>query len=90
MCRRYGSDPVLPWLWHRLAAVALIGPLACEPPYAGAALKKPTTTKKYAQMPKYMTSFDSVIPFMEMRPKEMVGQVHDDSTTNILIPAQHC
>ena len=30
-CRR-GSDLV--WLWHRPAAVALIGPLAWEPPYA--------------------------------------------------------
>ena len=29
------------WLWRRLAAVALIRPLAWEPPYAvGAALKK--------------------------------------------------
>ena len=28
------KDPVLPWLWYRLAAVALIGPLAWEPPYA--------------------------------------------------------
>ena len=28
------------WLWHRPAAVALIGPLAWEPPYAaGTALK---------------------------------------------------
>ena len=28
------------WLWRRLAAVALIGPLAREPPYpVGAALK---------------------------------------------------
>ena len=42
---RQGSDPVLlrlwlwPWLWP--AAVALIGPLAWEPPYAaGAALKR--------------------------------------------------
>ena len=29
------------WLWYRLAAVALIQPLAWEPPYVmGAALKK--------------------------------------------------
>ena len=27
-------DPVLLWLWCRLAAAALIGPLAWEPPYA--------------------------------------------------------
>ena len=37
---RLGSDPVLLWLWRRLAAVAPIGPLAWELPYAaGAALK---------------------------------------------------
>ena len=37
---RRGSDPVLLWLWWRLAATAPIGPLAWEPPYtAGAALK---------------------------------------------------
>ena len=37
---RRGSDPALPWLWSRPAAVALIQPLAWEPPYAaGAALK---------------------------------------------------
>ena len=39
--RRCGLDPVLLWLWHRLAAVALIGTLAWEPPYAtGTALKR--------------------------------------------------
>ena len=39
-CRR-GLDLVLLWLWHRLAAVALIQPLAWELPYAvGAALKR--------------------------------------------------
>ena len=35
------KDPVLLWQWYRPAAVAPIGPLAWEPPYAvGAALKK--------------------------------------------------
>ena len=35
------------WLWRRLAAAALIGPLAWEPPYAaGAALEKTKKTKK--------------------------------------------
>ena len=39
--RRRGSDPALQWLWRRLAAIALIGPLAWEPPYAaGTALEK--------------------------------------------------
>ena len=38
---RRGSDPVLLWLWHRLAATAPIGPLALEPPYvSGATLEK--------------------------------------------------
>ena len=37
---RHGSDPTLLWLWHRPAAVAPIGPLAWELPYAAnAALK---------------------------------------------------
>ena len=40
--RRRGSDPMLPWLWRRLVAAALIQPLAWELPYAvGAALKRP-------------------------------------------------
>ena len=35
------SDPSLLWLWHKLAATVLNGPLAWEPPYAeDAALKK--------------------------------------------------
>ena len=39
--RRQDVDPALLWLWRRLAATALIRPLAWEPPYAtGAALKR--------------------------------------------------
>ena len=39
--RRHSSDPVLLWLWRRLAATALIRPLAWELPYAvGVALEK--------------------------------------------------
>ena len=38
---RRGSDSVLPWLWCRPAAAALIQPMTQELPYAeGAALKK--------------------------------------------------
>ena len=38
---RCGADPTLLWLWCRPAAVALIIPLAWEPPYAvGVALEK--------------------------------------------------
>ena len=44
---RCGSDPALLWLWYRLAAAALIRPLAWEPPHAmGAALKRRGKKKK--------------------------------------------
>ena len=44
---RCGSDPMLLWLWCRLAATALMGPLAWEPPYAAsAALEKTKRQKK--------------------------------------------
>ena len=41
------KDLTLLWLWCRPAAVALIGPLAWEPPYAmGAALKSKKKKKE--------------------------------------------
>ena len=44
---RLGSNTVLLWLWCRLAATALIQPLAWKPPYAaGAALEKAKRQKK--------------------------------------------
>ena len=44
---RHGSDPMLLWLWCRLAATALIRPLAWELPYAaGAAIEKTKRPKK--------------------------------------------
>ena len=44
---RLGSDPALLWLWCRLAATAMIGPLAWEPPCAMvAALEKAKKKKK--------------------------------------------
>ena len=44
---RHGSDPELLWLWHGLAAIAPIRPLAWEPPYAeGVALKKQKNKKQ--------------------------------------------
>ena len=54
---RHGLDPTLLWLWHRLAARALIKPLARESPYAvGAALektKRPKQTNKKLIVEKY-------------------------------------
>ena len=44
---RHGLDPASLWPWYRLAATALIGPLAWEPPYAaGIALKRKKDKKK--------------------------------------------
>ena len=49
--RRYGSDPALLWLWCRVAAVALIQPLAWEPPYATSmAQKKQNKIKKTSDL----------------------------------------
>ena len=46
-------DPVLLWLWHRTAAVALIRPLAWELPYAmGVALKRQKTKTRTQQISK--------------------------------------
>ena len=43
---RIGWDPELLCLWHRLAAIAPIPPLAWDSPYAmGAALKRQTNKK---------------------------------------------
>ena len=43
--RRRGSDPKL-WLWCKLEATALIGPLAWEPPYAAVAALEKTKDQK--------------------------------------------
>ena len=47
--RRRGSDPVLLWLWCRLAATALIRPLAWEPHAHDAALKSQKEKNKQQQ-----------------------------------------
>ena len=48
---RCGLDPMLLWLWCRLAAVALTRPPACEHPYAtGVALKSKKKKKKEKRM----------------------------------------
>ena len=45
---RHGSDPMLLWLQRRPAAVAEIGPLAWDSPYAaGVALEKTTQKKSF-------------------------------------------
>ena len=54
--RRFGLDLELLWLWHRQTAVAPIGPLAWEPPYAvGAALEKAKRQKKKKKKKYYLS-----------------------------------
>ena len=56
---RRGSDLVLLWLWHRLAAVDLIRPLALEPPCAvGVGLKR-----QKPRPPKNGKGHDVFLPF---------------------------
>ena len=44
---RRGLDLALLWLWYRPATLALLGPLAWEPPYAvGAAIKSKNKKQK--------------------------------------------
>ena len=46
---RCSLDPMLPWLWHRLAAAVLIQPLAQELPYAASAFVKRKHKKRTKQ-----------------------------------------
>ena len=56
----YGSDLVLLWLWCRLAAVALIQPLAWEFPYAtGEVALRKKKDKKKIFMKQYNLQFKS-------------------------------
>ena len=43
---RHSSDLALVWLWYRLAAMAPIGPLAWEPPYAARAAQEMAKRQK--------------------------------------------
>ena len=49
---RCGLDPVLLWLWHRLAATAPIEPLAWEPLYATEAAQEMSKRQQQQQQKK--------------------------------------
>ena len=49
---RLGSDPMLLWLWRRLAAAAPIQPLAWEPPYAVGAAQEMAKRQKNLKIKK--------------------------------------
>ena len=54
--RRCGSDPALLCLWRRLAATALIRPLALEPPYAAKRKKKETSLARVLVVTQWLTN----------------------------------
>ena len=60
--RRGGLDPTLLWLWYRLAAAALIRPLAWEPPYAMSAALKSKETKQNKTKNPSPTSSPLILP----------------------------
>ena len=66
---RHDLDPVLLWLWCRLAATAPIRPLAWEPPYAtGAALEKAKRQKKKKKENDVSSGFVKYMAFMMLVP----------------------
>ena len=86
---RLSSDPVLLWLWCRLAAAALIRPLARELPYAaGAALKgeegKLIVSEGKFKVSKVGNSLAHVIErsFAGFRLRKFPGQTLNKSTVN--------
>ena len=48
--RIHGSDLALLWLWHRPVAIALIRPLAWEPPCAAEVAQEKVKKKKGKKM----------------------------------------
>ena len=69
-CRsRSGSDPMLLWLWCRLAAAAPIRSLAWEPPYAtGAALKSKKAEKNDTKGKKLLFILNNFIKLFSRTP----------------------
>ena len=65
--QRHGSDPMLLWLWCRPAAVALIRPLAWEPPFAmGAALKDKSKQTKITTNMNLLEGFKEKVKFQKI------------------------
>ena len=60
---RCGLDPVLLWLWCRLAAVAPVRSLAWEPPHAvGMALKSKKQKQKQTPENRYFQNAVLILP----------------------------
>ena len=74
--RKERKDPALLWLWHRLAAVALIQPLTWEPLYvAGAAIKRQKTKTKKKKQNKKTQNFLRSMPASGLYKLWRMGQL---------------
>ena len=74
--RRHGSDPVLLWLWHRLAATTPIEPQDREPPYAVEANKEKKKKKKRQSMTKEARIYSGEKIAPSISGAEKTGQPH--------------
>jgi len=88
---RHGLDPELLWLWCRLAAAALIQPLACELPYvACVALNKQIYTYIHTHTHIYIffrtiSYFDQTSgQFQQISPCELLEKITQASNTQAL------
>ena len=63
---RHSLDVVLLWLWHRLAAMALIQPLAWEAPYAIPVALKKKKKKKKTQYVKYLNGTPVFLNYIDI------------------------
>ena len=79
---RHGLDPELLWLWHRPASLALIQPLAWEPPYAlSVALKRQSINQSInaCQLARLTLRNDGdcpLAPYWEGKRSERTGDHH--------------
>ena len=64
---RHVLDPELLWLWHRLAAVSPIRPLAWEPPYATGVALKSTHTKEQKEYKNKSGGDTRISPFCVLK-----------------------
>ena len=79
--RRHGSDPVLLWLWRRLAATAPIRPLAWEPSYAARvalemAKKKKQTHFSHIEFLPQQRDVPFLFSILQQRPRQRVVKQH--------------
>ena len=64
---RRGSDPALLWLWCRPATVALIQPLAWEPPYAAGVAVKRKKKKCHTESQKLNSQVQDICVFNALK-----------------------